>query len=61
MEIRIKTTCETIEPGIWCALPTLLLYKCARGMAFGVAWLKWCGLLAIIVPNAKKRQEPKNN
>jgi hypothetical protein len=30
-------------------------------MAFGVAWLKWCGLLAIVVPNAKKRQEPKNN
>lgn len=61
MEITIKTTLEASEPGLWCALPTLLIYKRARGIAFGVAWLKWCGLLTIIVPNVKKRQEPKNN
>ena len=55
MTIKIKTGIERIERNVFCVVPTLLIYNDARGCALGIAWLKWCGLLAIIAPNTKNR------
>ena len=49
MEIKLKTTLAPLEPNIWCVFPTLLVYTRARSLAFGLAWLKWCGCVLISI------------
>ena len=54
MTTTIKTTFETLEAGVWCIIPSLIIWREARGLSVFMTWLRWGGTLAIKVQLAKK-------